>query len=122
MFFFLIYTIKSICKTIGEINDKERTDLLMSCCHEDGGACGGMYTANTMALASEVMGLTLPNSSSNPANSLEKIEECKIANVIIKNIIENIPIVLVVLLINELSALFFRYDDNILIIFFIITV
>jgi len=72
----------------GEINDNERTDLLMSCCHEDGGACGGMYTANTMALATEVMGLTLPNSSSNPANSLEKIEECKIANVIIKNMMK----------------------------------
>jgi dihydroxy-acid dehydratase len=40
------------------------------------GACGGMYTANTMATAIESMGLTLPGSSSNPATSPAKMREC----------------------------------------------
>ncbi|KAF8508939.1 dihydroxy-acid/6-phosphogluconate dehydratase [Hysterangium stoloniferum] len=40
------------------------------------GACGGMYTANTMASAAEVLGMTLPGSSSFPAESEEKLEEC----------------------------------------------
>ncbi|KAL2123685.1 hypothetical protein VTJ04DRAFT_50 [Mycothermus thermophilus] len=41
------------------------------------GACGGMYTANTMAVAIEAMGLTLPGSSSFPATSPEKFRECE---------------------------------------------
>lgn len=41
------------------------------------GACGGMYTANTMATALEAMGLTLPGSSSYPATSPEKMRECE---------------------------------------------
>jgi dihydroxy-acid dehydratase len=40
------------------------------------GACGGMYTANTMASAIETMGLTLPGSSSTPATSPAKMREC----------------------------------------------
>jgi dihydroxy-acid dehydratase len=59
-----------------EIDEKERVELISQCCHSDGGACGGMYTANTMALACEVLGVTLPNSSSNLANSVEKEREC----------------------------------------------
>jgi dihydroxy-acid dehydratase len=48
------------------------------------GACGGMYTANTMATAIEAMGLTLPGSSSFPANSAEKRRECDKAAAAIK--------------------------------------
>lgn len=48
------------------------------------GACGGMYTANTMAVAIEAMGLTLPGSSSYPALSPEKQRECERAGRIIK--------------------------------------
>ncbi|KAI4234093.1 MAG: hypothetical protein LQ352_008191, partial [Teloschistes flavicans] len=48
------------------------------------GACGGMYTANTMATAIESMGLTLPGSSSNPATSPAKMRECAKAAVTIK--------------------------------------
>ncbi|CAH0015788.1 unnamed protein product [Clonostachys rhizophaga] len=48
------------------------------------GACGGMYTANTMATAIEVMGLTLPGSSSYPAMSPEKRRECERAAEVIK--------------------------------------
>ncbi len=48
------------------------------------GACGGMYTANTMATAIEAMGLTLPGSSSYPATSPEKMRECERAAEVIK--------------------------------------
>lgn len=48
------------------------------------GACGGMYTANTMATAIEAMGLTLPGSSSFPALSAEKRRECEQAGRVIK--------------------------------------
>ncbi|KAH3899248.1 probable Dihydroxy-acid dehydratase, mitochondrial [Saccharomycodes ludwigii] len=58
-----------------EINEKERDDIVEHCCPGPG-SCGGMYTANTMASAAEVLGLTLPNSSSNPAVSAEKLDEC----------------------------------------------
>ena len=64
------------------INNKltfiEREDLFKVCCQKDGGSCSGMYTCNTMATISEVMGLSLPGSSSFPANSKEKINETKI--------------------------------------------
>lgn len=48
------------------------------------GACGGMYTANTMATAIEAMGLSLPGSSSYPAESPEKLRECERAAQVIK--------------------------------------
>lgn len=51
------------------------TDLEQHSC-PGAGACGGMYTANTMATAIEAMGLTLPGSSSFPATSPEKLREC----------------------------------------------
>ncbi|KAK1831468.1 dihydroxy-acid and 6-phosphogluconate dehydratase [Podospora conica] len=51
------------------------TDLEQNSC-PGAGACGGMYTANTMATAIEAMGLTLPGSSSYPATSPEKLREC----------------------------------------------
>ncbi|KAI3320469.1 dihydroxy-acid dehydratase [Xylariaceae sp. AK1471] len=52
------------------------------------GACGGMYTANTMATAIEAMGLTLPGSSSYPALSPEKARECERAAEMIKTTME----------------------------------
>ncbi|KAI0554302.1 dihydroxy-acid dehydratase [Xylaria curta] len=52
------------------------------------GACGGMYTANTMATAIEAMGLTLPGSSSYPAQSPEKARECERAAEVIKTTME----------------------------------
>ncbi|TWU70858.1 hypothetical protein ED733_000816 [Metarhizium rileyi] len=52
------------------------------------GACGGMYTANTMATAIEAMGLTLPGSSSYPALSPEKSRECERAGQVIKTAME----------------------------------
>lgn len=52
------------------------------------GACGGMYTANTMASAIEAMGMSLPYSSSNPATSVEKLKECFQAGVAIKELLK----------------------------------
>ena len=52
------------------------------------GACGGMYTANTMATAIEAMGLTLPGSSSYPAQSPEKARECERVAEVIKTTME----------------------------------
>lgn len=51
-------------------------DVITNAC-SGAGACGGMYTANTMAAAIEVMGLSLPGSSSNPATSPAKLRECE---------------------------------------------
>ncbi|MEZ5055301.1 MAG: dihydroxy-acid dehydratase [Chitinophagales bacterium] len=52
------------------------------------GACGGMYTANTMASAIETLGMSLPYSSSNPAISDDKRNEVKQAAIAIKNLLE----------------------------------
>ena len=74
----------------GDISNKERIDIIKNAC-PGAGACGGMYTANTMAVISEVMGLSLPYSSSNPAISFEKNVECyKSANSIKNLMINNI--------------------------------
>ena len=59
-----------------EINDKERQDIIENACDRSCGSCSGLYTANTMATIFEVMGLTLPNSSSSMSLSKEKFEEC----------------------------------------------
>jgi dihydroxy-acid dehydratase len=53
------------------------------------GACGGMYTANTMASAIEALGMSLPYSSSNPAVSQDKLKECKDAGKAIRILLEN---------------------------------
>lgn len=59
----------------GKVTEEKRADVIRHACPGQG-ACGGMYTANTMACAVEAMGLSLPYSSSLPAASPEKIEEC----------------------------------------------
>ena len=71
----------------GEINEEQRFDIIRHAC-PGGGACGGMYTANTMATAIEVMGMTLPGSSSNPAESKAKQLECMAAGGAIKKLLE----------------------------------
>ncbi|KAL5519798.1 hypothetical protein ACEPAG_1458 [Sanghuangporus baumii] len=52
------------------------------------GACGGMYTANTMASAAEVLGMTLPGSSSYPAEYPEKLAECASVGSVMRNLLE----------------------------------
>lgn len=59
-------------KVGGIIEEEERLDIIANSC-PGVGACGGMYTANTMASAIEAMGMSLPNSSSMPADSQEKV-------------------------------------------------
>jgi dihydroxy-acid dehydratase len=71
----------------GEIDEATRFDIIRNAC-PGGGACGGMYTANTMATAIEVMGMTLPGSSSNPAESKAKYMECLAAGGAIKNLLK----------------------------------
>ena len=71
-----------------EITQHEREILLKSCCHKYGGSCSGMYTCNTMASIAEVMGLTLPFSSTNPASSKDKRNECKTIPNILLNLLD----------------------------------
>lgn len=58
-----------------QFTEEERQDVVAHSCPGPG-ACGGMYTANTMASAAEVLGLTVPNSSAFPAVSESKLAEC----------------------------------------------
>ena len=74
-------------KIAGKITDEEYKGIIKNSC-PGAGACGGMYTANTMAIAIEALGMSLPYSSSNPAISHEKIEECKQAAHYIKLLLE----------------------------------
>eukprot|EP00746_Dinoflagellata_sp_MGD_P154891 gnl/MRDRNA2_/MRDRNA2_85101_c0_seq2.p1 gnl/MRDRNA2_/MRDRNA2_85101_c0~~gnl/MRDRNA2_/MRDRNA2_85101_c0_seq2.p1 ORF type:complete len:664 (+),score=117.03 gnl/MRDRNA2_/MRDRNA2_85101_c0_seq2:150-2141(+) len=58
-----------------KITEDERKEIIQHSCPGQG-ACGGMYTANTMATAIEALGMSLPYSSSSPADSDEKMSEC----------------------------------------------
>lgn len=71
----------------GKIDQNEMTGVLQHSC-PGAGACGGMYTANTMASAIETLGMSLPYSSSYPATSREKREECLKAGAAIRNLLE----------------------------------
>jgi len=62
-------------KIAGQLSEKDFKGIIQHAC-PGAGACGGMYTANTMAAAIEALGMSLPYSSSNPALSKEKEEEC----------------------------------------------
>ena len=59
----------------GRIDEETRMEIVRNAC-PGAGACGGMYTANTMASAIEALGMSLPYSSSTPANDSAKIAEC----------------------------------------------
>jgi len=59
----------------GKLSEEERQKIVHDSC-PGAGACGGMYTANTMASAIEAMGMTLPYSSSIPAEDPDKLQEC----------------------------------------------
>ena len=71
----------------GTITDEQRLDIVKHAC-PGAGACGGMYTANTMATAIEALGLSLPYSSSNPAEDPSKSEECQRVGAAIGALIE----------------------------------
>ncbi|MFZ0469446.1 MAG: dihydroxy-acid dehydratase [Thiogranum sp.] len=71
----------------GSIDDAERQQIVAHSC-PGAGACGGMYTANTMAAAIEAMGMSLPYSSSTPAVDPGKLQECLQAGAAIRNLLE----------------------------------
>ncbi|MBT2215641.1 dihydroxy-acid dehydratase [Virgibacillus dakarensis] len=71
----------------GDINDNELRGIECHAC-PGAGACGGMYTANTMASAMEAIGMSLPGSSSNPAESPEKAKDCITAGEAVYHLLE----------------------------------
>jgi dihydroxy-acid dehydratase len=71
----------------GTITEEQRLDIVRHSC-PGAGACGGMYTANTMAVAIEALGLSLPYSSSLPATHSGKTDECHRAGAAILNLLE----------------------------------
>jgi dihydroxy-acid dehydratase len=74
-------------KIAGKLNEEDFKGIIQHTC-PGAGACGGMYTANTMAAAIEAMGMSLPYSSSNPATSEEKRKECQQAGKAIRLLLE----------------------------------
>lgn len=71
----------------GTITEEERRHILKNAC-PGAGACGGMYTANTMGAAIEAMGLSLPLSSSLPAEDPRKVDECERTGAAIRRLLE----------------------------------
>jgi dihydroxy-acid dehydratase len=71
----------------GKIDDEKRQDIVQHAC-PGAGACGGMYTANTMASAIEAMGMSLPYSSSTPAEDADKLRECIRAGEAMRTLLE----------------------------------
>lgn len=74
-------------KVSGEMPEDEYKQIIRKAC-PGAGACGGMYTANTMASAIEALGMSLPYNSSNPATGPEKKEESRKAGEAIKFLLE----------------------------------
>ncbi|MDA0840882.1 MAG: dihydroxy-acid dehydratase [Planctomycetota bacterium] len=71
----------------GAIDEETRVEIVKKSC-PGAGACGGMYTANTMASAIEALGMSLPYSSSIPAEDPAKLEECLKSGEAIRNLLE----------------------------------
>jgi dihydroxy-acid dehydratase len=71
----------------GSISEQQRSDIVRHAC-PGAGACGGMYTANTMASAIEALGMSLPYSSSTPADDPQKLDECFRAGAAICNVLQ----------------------------------
>ena len=71
----------------GRIDDSRRGDIVRKSC-PGAGACGGMYTANTMATAIEALGMALPDSASIPAENAGKLDECQRAGAAIRRLLE----------------------------------
>ena len=74
-------------KIAGELSDEDFKGIVQHAC-PGAGACGGMYTANTMSSAIEALGMSLPYSSSNPALSEAKKNECHEAGAAIRLLLE----------------------------------
>jgi dihydroxy-acid dehydratase len=74
-------------KVSGDISDEDYNSVIEKAC-PGAGACGGMYTANTMASAIEALGMALPYNSSNPAVGAEKRADCEAAGKAIQLLVE----------------------------------
>jgi dihydroxy-acid dehydratase len=84
----IVSAFQSYGEYIGErITEEERFDIVRHAC-PGAGACGGMYTANTMASAIEALGMSLPYSSSTPATDPAKLDECLRAGAAIRTLLE----------------------------------
>ncbi len=75
-------------KIAGALSPEDFKGIIQNAC-PGAGACGGMYTANTMSSAIEALGMSLPFSSSNPATSQDKKEDCKKAGQAIRYLLEH---------------------------------
>lgn len=75
-------------KVAGTMNEAEYKNVIQNAC-PGAGACGGMYTANTMASAIEALGMAMPYNSSNPAIGDEKKEDCINSGRALRYLIEN---------------------------------
>ncbi len=75
-------------KVAGTMDESEFKQVVKKAC-PGAGACGGMYTANTMASAIEALGMALPYNSSNPAVSSNKKEECERVGAALRHLIEH---------------------------------
>ncbi|MCB0608079.1 MAG: dihydroxy-acid dehydratase, partial [Lewinella sp.] len=74
-------------KIAGKISDEDYQGVVANACPGPG-ACGGMYTANTMASAIEALGMSLPNNSSVPASDPGKLDDCHRVGKAIRHLLE----------------------------------
>ena len=74
-------------RVAGKLSDNDYENIISNAC-PGAGACGGMYTANTMSSAIEAMGMSLPYNSSNPATSQNKLDEKNVIATSIVNLIK----------------------------------
>jgi dihydroxy-acid dehydratase len=74
-------------KLANKLSEADYQGIIQNAC-PGAGACGGMYTANTMAAAIEALGMALPFSSSTPAASPDKALECQAAAIAVKNLLQ----------------------------------
>jgi len=72
----------------GKITEDERLEIIQNACDKGCGSCSGLYTANTMAVCLETLGMMLPNSSSTSTGTIEKELECLYTGNIIHNLLE----------------------------------
>ena len=84
----LVSAMESYGSLIAGAIDEATHDAVVENACPGAGACGGMYTANTMASAAEALGMTLPFSASTPAESPTKLEECVSVGAAIRRLLE----------------------------------
>ncbi|GAA4800611.1 dihydroxy-acid dehydratase [Olivibacter ginsenosidimutans] len=84
----ILSTFEAYGAKVAGLIDKDELDAIIRHACPGAGACGGMYTANTMSSSIEALGLSLPYSSSNPAISAEKKQECVAATAAIRHLLE----------------------------------